>query len=74
MLIHPPVKCAGSVWQSAFKVVFPYAGVRQYRYEVTGEKGVSQFLGIWILFCGRSLLGLCCEALKDAGFEASGKF
>lgn len=39
-----------------------------------GEEGVSQFLGICVLFCGRTLLGLCSEALNDAGFEASGKF
>lgn len=38
------------------------------------EERVSQFLGIWVLFCGRSLLGLCSEALNDGDFEASGKF
>lgn len=38
------------------------------------EERVPQFLGAWVLFCGRSLLKLCSEALNDSGFEASGKF
>lgn len=37
------------------------------------EEGVSQFLGVWVLFCGRNLLGLRSVALNDSGFEASGK-